>query len=104
LLCVLVHFFEHGRWGSPVETDGEGQCLTTEDQLFILMQAASYLTATRELGAPETRTCYERAEPLCHSLGRPLLLYVALIGQWRYTLLTEKLSGARRVADRVYPL
>ena len=47
LLSVLVHFFEHGRWGSPVETAVEGQSLTGEDQLFILMQASPYLTATR---------------------------------------------------------
>ena len=86
LLSVLVHFFEDGRWGSLVETAVEGQSLTAEDQLFILMQAGLYLTATRGLGAPEARICYERAEPLCHSLGRPLLLYVALIGQWRYSL------------------
>jgi len=39
LLSVLVHFFEHGRWGSPVETAVEEQNLTAEDQLFILMQA-----------------------------------------------------------------
>ena len=46
LLSVLVHFFEHGRWGSPVETAVEGQSLTAEDQLFILMQAGLYLTHT----------------------------------------------------------
>src|ERR1700736_6394384 len=33
LLSVLVHFFEYGRWGSPVETAVEGQSLTAEDQL-----------------------------------------------------------------------
>jgi tRNA A-37 threonylcarbamoyl transferase component Bud32/tetratricopeptide (TPR) repeat protein len=104
LLSVLVHFFEHGRWGSPVETAVEGQSLTAEDQLFILMQAAPYLTATRGLGAPEARICCERAESLCHSLGRPLLLYVALIGQWRYTLMTGKLSAAMQIAERVYSL
>ena len=92
LLSVLVHFFEHGRWGSPVETGVEGQSLTAEDQLFILMQAGLYLTATRGLAAPEARICYERAESLCHSLNRPLLLYSALIGQWRYSLVTDKLT------------
>ena len=51
LLSVLVHFFEHGRWGSPVETGVEGQSLTAEDQLFILMQAGLYLSATRGLGS-----------------------------------------------------
>ena len=69
LLLVLVHFFEHGHWGSPVEIDVDGQDLTREDQLFILMQAGSYLTATRGLGVPEARICYERAESLCHSLA-----------------------------------
>jgi serine/threonine protein kinase/predicted ATPase len=104
LLSVLVHFFEHGRWGSPVETAVGGESLTAEDQLFVFMQAAQYLTATRGMGAPEVRICYERAESLCHSLGRPLLLYVALIGQWRYTLMTDKMSAAMQIAERVYSL
>src|SRR6516164_5472674 len=50
LLAALVHFFEHGRWGSLAETSIEGQSLTAEDQLFILMQAAKYLMTTRGLG------------------------------------------------------
>ena len=104
LVSVLLHFFEHGRWGSPVETTVEGQSLTAEDQLFILMQAAPYLTATRGLGAPEARICHERAEPLCHSLNRPRLLYVALLGQWRYSLMTDKLTVAMQIANRVYSL
>jgi len=95
---------EHGRWGSPIETTVEGQSLTAEDQLFILMQAAPYLTATRGLGVPEARICCERAESLCHSLNRPRLLYVALLGQWRYTLMTDKLSAAMQIANRVYSL
>jgi predicted ATPase len=103
LLSALIHFFEQGRWGSLAETGIEGQNLTPEDQLFILMQAAQYLTATR-LGALEARLCYERAEPLCHSLGRPLLLCVALIGQWRYTLITDKMSSAMQIAERVCSL
>ena len=41
LLLVLAHFFEHGRWGSPVQRGVEGHSLTAEDQLFILMQAAT---------------------------------------------------------------
>jgi hypothetical protein len=72
LLSVLMHFFEGGRWGSPVQTGVEGQSLTAEDQPFVLIQAGLLLTTTRGLGAPEARICYERAEPLCHSLNRPL--------------------------------
>jgi predicted ATPase len=104
LLSVLVHFFKHGRWGSLVESGVEGQSLTEEDQLFILMQAAKYLAGARGMAAPEPRICYERAEPLCHSLGRPLLLHVSLIGQWRYSLQTDKMSAAMQIAERIYSL
>jgi hypothetical protein len=71
LLSVLIHFFENGRWESPVETAVSEQSLTAEDQLFILMQAAQYLTEVRGMGATEPRICYERAEPLCRSLNLP---------------------------------
>ena len=64
------------------------------------MQAAQYLTATRL----EARICYERAETLCHSLGRPLLLCMALEGQWRHTQITDKMSSAMQIAERVYSL
>ena len=104
LLSILAHFFEHGRWGSPMEMGVEGQSLTAEDQLFILTQAALYLTATRGFAAPEARMCYERAESLCHSLNRPLLLYVALMGLWRYSLSVDKPSATMQIAKRVYSL
>ena len=104
LLSVLVHFFEHGDWGSPMTTGVEGQRLTAEDQLFLLMQAALNLTATRGMATPEARVCYERAESLCHSLNRPQLLYATLMGQWRYSFMTEKLSATMQIAKRVYSL
>jgi predicted ATPase len=104
LLSVLVHFFENGRWGSPAEIGAEGQSLTTEDQLFILMQAGRYLTATRGHSAQEARICYERVESLCNSLNRPLLLFAALKGQWRYSLVTDKLTATMRIAQRVHAL
>ena len=104
LLSALVHFFEEGRWGSLVESGVEGQSLTAEDQLFLLMQAALNLTATRGMAAPEARNCYERAEFLCHSLHRPQLLYLTLMGQWRYSFMTDKLSAALQIARRTYSL
>ena len=104
LLAVLVHFFENGRWGSPVEQGVEGECLTVEDQLFILMEAGLHLTITRGLQASEQQSCYERAESLCDSLSRPRLLPLALIGQWRYSLLTDKLTVAMQIAKRIYSL
>ena len=72
LLSVLVHFFKHARWGSLVETAFEEQSLTAEDQIFILTQAGIYLMATRGLGAPEPRICYERAESSVASLVGPI--------------------------------
>src|SRR5580700_10694075 len=60
VLSVLAHFFEPGRWGSPAETGAEGQTLTAEDHLYILMQAALYLTVTRGFAASEALACYER--------------------------------------------
>jgi len=104
LTSVLVQFFEHRRWGPLAETAVEGQSLTAEDQLFILTQAGVYLVAARGHSAPEVRTCYERAESLCHSLNRPLLLHVALAGQWRYSLMTDKLTATIKIAKRVYSL
>jgi hypothetical protein len=104
LLSALAHFFEEGRWGSPVQTDPEDHALMEEDQVFVLLQAALYLTATRGHSAPEARVCYEQAESLCHSLDRPLLLYLALLGQWHCSLLTDKLSATMQVAKRLYSL
>jgi predicted ATPase len=104
LLSVLAHFFEGGRWGSHLKVGTEGQSLTAEDQLFILMQTALYLTATQGMGASEVQNCYERAESLRHSLDRPLLLHSALMGQWRCSLLTEPLTVAMQVAKRVHSL
>ena len=101
---MLAHFFEQRRWGSPVQVGAERQNLTIEDQLFILMQSGLLLTATLGLGAPEARDCYERAEPLCRSLNHRQFLYLALIGQWRYCFMTDKLSKTMEIAKRIYSL
>ena len=82
----------------------EGQNLTAEDQLFILIQAAQYLTTTQGLGVAEARICYDRAESLAHSLNHPRLLCVALIGLWRNSVMTDKLSMAVKIAERVHSL
>ena len=69
LLLVLVHFFEHGRWGSPVETGVAEHSLTAEDQLFILTQATLYLTATRGPASPGSGALWRTAsEPTGRSL------------------------------------
>jgi tetratricopeptide (TPR) repeat protein len=104
LLSILAHFFKQGRWDSPVEMGVGEQSLTAEDHLFILMQAGLYLTATRGLQSPEARICYLHAEPLCRSLNRPLLLYSALTNEWRYSLMTDKLTATMQIANRVYTL
>jgi predicted ATPase len=104
LLSVLAHFFEAGRWGSIVEEGTERRSLTPEDQLFLLMQAGLYLTLTRGLGTTEARVCYERAEPLCHSLNRPELLYSGLMNQWVFSLATNRLTVTMQIAKRVFLL
>ncbi len=104
LLSALAPFFEEGRWGSLAEESAAEQSLTAEDQLFVLTQSGLYLMHTRGMEAPEARICYERAEPLCHSLNCPELLYSALMGQWYYSLMTDKLSATLQIAQRVYSL
>jgi hypothetical protein len=68
------------------------------------MQSGLYLTVMRGLGAPEARICYECAEPLCHSLNRPRLLFIVLAGRFRYTIMRDKLSAAIWIAERLYAL
>jgi len=101
LLAVLAHFFEHGRWGASLNMGVEGQSLTPEDQLFILTQAALYLTVTRGFASSEARVCQQRVESFCHSLNHPLVLHSALMGQWRYSLITDKLTIAKQIAIRI---
>ena len=107
LLSVLVHFFENSRWVSPVETGVEGQRLTEDDQLFILMQAALHLTVTRGLQTPEVRLCYERAELLCHSqrtMGAILFvsLYLGLKAEALH--LTDRTDEALEAIDNAEAL
>jgi serine/threonine protein kinase len=104
LLSALARFFEQGHWGSPRQTEVVGQHLTAEDKLLILTQAGLYLTATRSLASSEAQICYRNAESLCYSLNRPLLLYATLMSQWRYSVMTDKLTGAIQIAKRVHSL
>jgi predicted ATPase len=52
----------------------------------------------------EAQICYDRAESLCHSLNRPLLLHAALMGQWRFSHNSDRLSAALQIAKRIYAL
>jgi Protein kinase domain/NACHT domain len=104
LLSVLAHFFEQGRWGSPLNMGVEEQSLTAEDQLFILTEAAHYLNFTRGFTSSEARLVHQRVESFCHSLHRPLILHSSLMGQWRYALITDKLTIAMQTARRINSL
>ena len=104
LLSALSPFFEQGHWGPLRQTGIEGQSLSGEDQLYVLTQAGLYLTAVRSLASAEAQICYRHAESLCHSLNRPLSLYATLMSQWRYAVMTDKLTTAMQMADRVYSL
>jgi serine/threonine protein kinase/tetratricopeptide (TPR) repeat protein len=103
LLSVLGQFFENG-WELAVIKGAEEHSLSEEDELFILLQAGQYLTATRGFGAPGVRACYERAESLCHTLNRPHSLYVSLMGQWRHLCATERGTTRLQLAQRIYSL
>jgi serine/threonine protein kinase len=104
LLSALAPFFEQGHWGSLRQTDVEGQQLSADDKILILTQAGLYLTATRSLASPEAQICYHHAESLCHSLNRPLPLYATLISQWRHCVVTDKLTAAMQIANRIHSL
>jgi serine/threonine protein kinase/tetratricopeptide (TPR) repeat protein len=104
LLSVLIHFFKHASWESPVEMGIEEQSLTADDQIFIFTQAALYLSALRGHASMEARICYERVESLCNSINRPQRLYVALTGQWRYYYKTNNPSAALQIAERVHSM
>jgi hypothetical protein len=104
VLSALLHFFAGGRWEAPLQTGVGRHRLSPADQLFILMQAAVYLAATRSANSSEALICDERAESLCRSLNRPRMLYVALIGQWRHHLVSFKLKEAMQIATRMSSL
>jgi tetratricopeptide (TPR) repeat protein len=48
--------------------------------------------------------CYHRLESLCSLLSRPMLLHTALMGQWRYSLVTEKVTATMQIAKQIYSL
>src|SRR5208282_3694218 len=60
--------------------------------------------AIRGSGAAEAGLCYERAESLAHSLNCPTTLQLALVGQWRHSLMTDRLSATMEIAKRLYTL
>ncbi len=41
---------------------------------------------------------------MCYSVNRPRLLFMQLLGRLRYTLMTDKLSAAMQIAERVHAL
>src|SRR6516162_1742844 len=58
------------------------------------------ITGIRGMGAPEAGLCCERAE----SLARSPSFYRVLLGQWRQSLSTGKLSATLQIAKRLYAL
>jgi tetratricopeptide (TPR) repeat protein len=93
-------FFDRGRWGAFATSSLEGQALTAEDQLFVLLESA-LIYRSRAARRPEVRACYERAERLSRSLNRPLLRGLALIGKWRYSLVTDELNATLEIAKQL---
>ena len=56
------------------------------------------------MAAPEVGLCYERAESLAHSLNCPKTLQLALVGQWRHSLMADRLSATLQIAKRLCTL
>ena len=87
-------------------SDHEGSSALRRDLEHLSSQAGAQLL--RALGAKgveaELRIFYERAESLCHSLNRPLVLFFILRGLWFSYLVTEKLTVTMQIAKRVYSL
>ena len=104
LLSVLVHFFEHGRWGSPVEKGARGTESYCGRSAFHPYAGGAVSIGYARIRCTGGANLLRARGALCHSLNRPLLLYSALMGQWRYSLVTDKLSATMRIAKRVYSL
>jgi predicted ATPase len=105
LLSVLSFFFEDGDWCRPIAQDLPGlQGLGPDDQLIVLTQAGLYLTATKGYGLPEVVSCYREVQQLCNTLGKTSLLYSVLIGQWRYSLVTDELQTSLQLAEEIHTL
>ena len=103
LLAVLVHYFEQGRWGSLAKMIVDAEKPLPEDQVYVCMQAALNLAATRDFSG-EAQTCWKHMETLCRSLNRPRLLYLALMGQWYYSTATGTMSATMEIAEQVHLL
>jgi tetratricopeptide (TPR) repeat protein len=68
------------------------------------MQAGQHLTVIRGPATPEVGLCYERAASLAESLNCIVSLLSALVGQWRHSLMTDRLTATMQIAKRFYAL
>ena len=105
VLSALIHFFEDGRWEAPVETGVGDHRLCPEDQLFVLMQAAVYLAATR---GP---LLHQKREFATNGLNHCVVrLIVPRCSTWRLpvsgatTCVLLNLRQAMQIATRVHSL
>jgi tetratricopeptide (TPR) repeat protein len=105
LVSALAYFFEAGDWGKPKDNSLiDGQGLSAPDQLILLTQAGSYLTAIEGYSFNGATRCYKRVRELSIALGKGSSLYSSLISQWRNSLVTDKLSTTLQIAEETYQL
>ena len=72
LLSVLVHFFEHGSWGSPVETGVEDHSLTRgRSALHSNAGGAVFICHARRRSTSRSEFVTNALSRLCRSLNRP---------------------------------
>lgn len=77
LLSALSNFFEHGNWTQPVPA------LSANARMYVLNQAASYLSITKGFPAPEARVAYELAKREAETVDSVPDLFSAVRGLWR---------------------
>ena len=105
LLSVLIHFFEHGRWGSPVDVEGRGAGADRGRSAFCthageaILDRNAGISVTGSANLLRTRGILV---PLAWS--SLLLLYSALKGQYYYSLMTANLTATLQIAKRLYSL
>ncbi len=72
-----------------------------EEELQLQLTLGRSLVNTIAFSAPETEGSMRRALELCHRLGDPPELAVAMLGSWMHHLIAGEMAAARRFAEEL---
>ena len=104
LLSVLAHFFEHGRWGSAVETGVEGAESHCGRSALHPYAGGDISNSHARIGSTGGANLLRARGVLVSFAQSSAAPVFGLIGQWRYSLYTDKLTATMQIAKRVYSL